>query len=81
MAPAMLQSGQYLFGDEANLTPKLPGFFTMNLHTAWQITPHVQLFASVQNALDRRYYVYGTFSPTTFGVSLSGAERHQSAQL
>jgi outer membrane receptor protein involved in Fe transport len=60
----VLQSGQYLFGDEANLTPKLPGFFTMNLHTAWQITPHVQLFASVQNALDRRYYVYGTFSPT-----------------
>ncbi len=61
----ILQSGQYLFGDEANLTPKLPGFFTMNLHTTYQVTPHVQLFASVQNALDRRYYVYGTFSPTT----------------
>ena len=60
----VLQSGQYLFGDEANLEPKLPGFFTMNLHTAYQVTPHLQLFASVQNALDRRYYIYGTFSPT-----------------
>jgi outer membrane receptor protein involved in Fe transport len=62
---AVLQSGQYLFGDEANLTPKLPGFFTVNLHTAYQITPNVQVFASVQNALDRRYYIYGTFSPTS----------------
>ncbi len=68
----VLQSGQYLFGDEANLTPKLPGYFTMNLHTAYQLTPHIQIFASVQNALDRRYYVYGTFSPTA-SVFLSQA--------
>ncbi len=61
----VLQSGQYLFGDEANLEPKLPGFFTMNLHTAYQITPHLQLFANVHNVLDRRYYIYGTFSPTS----------------
>jgi outer membrane receptor protein involved in Fe transport len=59
------QSGQYLFGDEANLTPRLPGFFVMNAHTTYDITPHIQLFASAQNLLDRRYYTYGTFSPTT----------------
>ena len=60
-----LQSGQYLFGDEANLTPRLPGFFTLNLHTAYDVTQAVQLFANVQNALDRRYYTFGTFSPTS----------------
>ena len=60
----LLQSGQYLFGDEANLTPKLPGYFTMSLHSAYQLTKHIQVFASIQNVLDRRYYVYGTFSPT-----------------
>jgi outer membrane receptor protein involved in Fe transport len=59
-----LQSGQFLFGDEANLTPKLPGFFVMNLHTSYDITPHLQLFASALNVLDRRYYTFGTFSPT-----------------
>jgi iron complex outermembrane receptor protein len=59
-----LQSGQYLFGDEANLTPRLPGFFTLNLHSSYDITPRVQVFANAQNVLDRRYYTFGTFSPT-----------------
>jgi outer membrane receptor protein involved in Fe transport len=64
-ADGQLQSGQFLFGDEANLTPKLPGFFVMNLHSTYDITPRLQLFASAQNVLDRRYYSFGTFSPTS----------------
>jgi iron complex outermembrane receptor protein len=63
-ADGQLQSGQYLFGDEANLTPRLPGFFTLNLHSSYDITPRVQVFANAQNVLDRRYYTFGTFSPT-----------------
>jgi outer membrane receptor protein involved in Fe transport len=59
------QSGQYLFGDEANLTPQLPGFVTLNLSTSYQLTPNIQFFASVENVTDARYYTYGTFSPTT----------------
>ena len=66
---AQYQSGQYLFGDEANLTPRLPGYFVMNLHSTYDITPRLQIFANAQNVLDRRYYTYGTFSPTT-SVSL-----------
>ena len=58
------QGGQYLFGDEANLTPKLPPFFVMNLHGSYQVTKNLQLFASVQNVTDARYYTFGTFSPT-----------------
>jgi len=58
------QSGQYLFGDEANLTPQLPGFVTLNLSTSYQVTPHIQFFASVENVTDAKYYTYGTFSPT-----------------
>ncbi len=58
------QSGQFLFGDEANLTPKLPGFFTVTLHGAYQLTPRLQLFVRVENATDRAYATYGTFSPT-----------------
>jgi outer membrane receptor protein involved in Fe transport len=58
-------SGQYLFSDEANLTQKLPGYFRLDLNTSYQVTKNVQVFALVQNALDARYYTYGTFSPTT----------------
>ncbi len=58
------QSGQYLVGDEANLTPRLPGFFVMNLRASYDITPWFQLFANAQNVLDRRYYTFGTFAPT-----------------
>ena len=63
-ADGQYQTGQYLFGDEANLTPRLSGYFVLNAHTSYDVTPHVQLFASAQNLLDKRYYLYGTFSPT-----------------
>jgi iron complex outermembrane recepter protein len=62
---AVAATGQYLFGDEANLTKKLPGYFLLNLNTSYQITPHIQLWGLVQNAFNATYYVYGTFSPTT----------------
>jgi outer membrane receptor protein involved in Fe transport len=71
-ADGQLQTRQYLVGDEANLTPRLPGFFTLNLHTSYDVTPRIQLFANVQNALDRKYYTFGTFSPTN-SVFLSQA--------
>ena len=62
---AVAATGQYLFGDEANLTKKLPGYFLLNLNTSYQITPHIQLWGLVQNAFNATYYTYGTFSPTT----------------
>ncbi|HEX3574526.1 MAG TPA: TonB-dependent receptor [Rhodopila sp.] len=61
----LAQSGQFLVGDEANLTPQLPAFFTLNLSTSYQLTPHVQLFAAVENVTNQKYYTFGTFSPTT----------------
>ncbi|HTU53726.1 MAG TPA: TonB-dependent receptor [Acetobacteraceae bacterium] len=71
-AVGIAQTGQYLFGDEANLTPELPGFFTLNLTTNYQLTPKIALFATVDNVTDATYYTYGTFSPTT-AVYLSQA--------
>lgn len=71
-AAGIYQSGQYLFGDRANLTPRLPGFVTLNLDTQYQLTPNIQLFGLVENANAARYYTYGTFSPTS-SVSLAQA--------
>ncbi|HEY1300343.1 MAG TPA: TonB-dependent receptor [Stellaceae bacterium] len=57
-------SGQFLFGDEANLTPPTPPYFVLNLHTSYQLTPHFQAFALLENAFNATYYTFGTFSPT-----------------
>jgi len=59
------QSGTYLFGDEANLNPRLPSYYVLNLNTSYQVTPNLQLFGLVQNLTNEKYYTYGTFSPTT----------------
>jgi len=58
-------SGTYLFGDEANLTPKLPGYYTLNLSTTYQFTKNLQLFAWIDNLTNQKYYTFGTFSPTS----------------
>jgi outer membrane receptor protein involved in Fe transport len=71
-ATAVGTTGTYLFGDEANLTPRLPGYFVVNLSTSYQVTDHVQIFGLVENLTDRRYYAYGTFSPTA-SVALAQA--------
>ena len=52
-------------GIEANLTPKLPAYFLMNMNMSYQVTKNVQAFALVQNAFNATYYTYGTFSPTS----------------
>ena len=57
-------AGQYLFGDEANLTAQTPPYFVLDLHTSYQVTRNLQLFALLENAFDVTYYTYGTFSPT-----------------
>jgi iron complex outermembrane receptor protein len=58
-------SGQFLFGDEANLTAKTPAYFVLNLHTSYQLTPNLQLFGLIENTFNTQYYTFGTFSPTS----------------
>jgi outer membrane receptor protein involved in Fe transport len=57
-------SGQFLFGDEANLTAPTPPYFVLNLHSSYQVTKALQVFAVLENAFNATYYTYGTFSPT-----------------
>jgi outer membrane receptor protein involved in Fe transport len=64
---ANAQTSTFLYGDEANLTAPLPGHFTADINTSYQITPRLQVFASVENVTDTKYYEYGTFSPTGLG--------------
>lgn len=63
-ADGTYQSGQYLFGDEANLLPTTGAYFVTNLNTSYQLTKHIKLFAMLDNAFNADYYTYGTLSPT-----------------
>jgi outer membrane receptor protein involved in Fe transport len=60
---AILQSSQYRFGDEANLTKPVGGYVTVGFNTAYKITSAITLFAVLNNAFNQRYDTYGTFGP------------------
>jgi iron complex outermembrane receptor protein len=58
-------SGQYLFGDEANLTPRTTSYVVLNANTSYQVSSQVQVFALLQNVLNANYETFGTFSSTS----------------
>jgi iron complex outermembrane recepter protein len=37
----------------------------VNLHTSYQLTPNIQLFGLINNALNQHYYLFGTFTSTS----------------
>ncbi len=61
----LASSGQYLVGDEANLTPKTGAYVVLGLNTSYKLTSNVTLFGYVQNVLNARYDTFGTFSDVT----------------
>ena len=55
---------QWLVGDESNQNPKLPGYWTINLHSSYRLSKNVELFGLVRNLFNQHYYAYGTFFQT-----------------
>jgi iron complex outermembrane recepter protein len=55
---------QWLVGDESNQSPKVPAYWTVNLHSSYQVTKNIELFGLVKNLFNQHYYVYGTFFET-----------------
>lgn len=58
-------------GDESNQNPPLPGYTVAGVRSSYQITPRVQIFAHIDNLLDRRYSTFGLYSDPT-GVGAPG---------
>jgi iron complex outermembrane recepter protein len=54
----------YLVNDDTNVNPKVPAYAVLNLHTSYQLTPNVELFGLINNALNQHYYLFGTFTDT-----------------
>jgi outer membrane cobalamin receptor len=55
-------SSQYLRGDEANLTAPLGGYALLAVRTSYVVNDHVELYGSVDDALDRKYSTLGIYT-------------------
>jgi iron complex outermembrane receptor protein len=64
---------QYLIHDDTNQFAKVPAYATLNLHTSYQLTPDVELFGLINNALNQHYWVAGTFTSTGGFSSADGS--------
>jgi iron complex outermembrane recepter protein len=68
-ADLLVASDQVFFGDEANQNARLPGYAIVNLHMSYDVMKGVQLYAIINNVLDKHFTTYGTYFDT---ASLSG---------
>jgi iron complex outermembrane receptor protein len=62
-------SDQYYVGDESNQNPPLPSYQVFGLHSSYQATRWLQVFAHIDNLLNAKYATYGVYSdPTGIGA-------------
>ena len=54
-------ASSHLRGDEANLTPAIPGHRVVNARVDYAVSSATTLFANVDNALDEEYATFGVF--------------------
>ncbi|HEX4159768.1 MAG TPA: TonB-dependent receptor [Rhizomicrobium sp.] len=62
---AIVQSSQYLRGDEANLQAQLPGYAVVNAEAAYEIRKDLLLYVEGENILDNRYATFGLHGDPT----------------
>ena len=67
-ANVLIASDIYARGDENNrdANGRVPGYALLNLDTRYQITPHLQLFARIDNVFNRRYANFGVVGDNVF---------------
>lgn len=63
-ADMIVNSGQYVVGDESNDFPKLDGYAVVDVNTAYQVTDQIKLFGGVKNLFNKKYETSGTFFET-----------------
>jgi len=70
-ATVNITGSSYYVGDQSNQFEQLPGYTVVNLRSTYSPTPHLELFASINNMLNRKYATYGILSDPT-GVGAPG---------
>lgn len=64
-------SDQIFFGDEANLNTPLPGYAVVDLHTSYDVTQNIQVYAIVNNLFDHHYATFGNYFQLDDGSAAS----------
>ena len=54
-------SDQVFFGDEGNDGKRLGGYATVDLHSSYDLTDHIQIYGLVDNVFDTRYGLFGNY--------------------
>ncbi len=62
-ATARFATGKYLVGDESNLNKTTGSYAVFGFNTSYRVTENIELFGYVENATNRKYATFGTFSP------------------
>jgi outer membrane receptor protein involved in Fe transport len=57
----LLESAQFLRGDEANLQQTLPGYVVFNADIDYQLTNNLQFYVEGKNIFDNRYATFGLY--------------------
>lgn len=59
----------YYVGDQSNQNPPLPSYQVVGVHTSYKPTRWLEVFAHIDNLLNKKYATYGVFSdPTGIGA-------------
>lgn len=64
-------SNQIFFGDAANQNKPLPGYAVVNLHTSYDVTKNVQVYALLNNIFDHHYATFGNYFNIEDGTAAS----------
>jgi outer membrane receptor protein involved in Fe transport len=62
---AILESSQFLRGDEANLQAPLPGYVVFGAEADYQLTKSLNLYFEGENIFDRKYSTFGLYGDPT----------------
>ncbi|PNG26827.1 TonB-dependent receptor [Methylocella silvestris] len=70
-ADILIVGSQYYVGDNSNLNPQLPLYWTANIHASYQVTENIQVFGLVNNLFNNRNATYGAFFDTTTNAQIA----------
>lgn len=59
-ADLIAASGQYFFGDDANLLGKLGGYTRVDVSTSYEVSDNIEFYAYANNVFDAKYGLFGT---------------------
>ena len=62
-ALARFATGKYLVGDPTNQSKTTGDYAVFGFNTAYRVSENIEIYGYVENAFNRRYATFGTFSP------------------